>query len=85
MENKTIQRTLYKVLRKTGVRRDRIKLDASFSEDLNFDQVDWALFLFYLEGLFNIQLDDQEITKLSRVNDSLEIVNKRTKFRLAKA
>ena len=85
MENKTIQRTLYKVLRKTGVRRDRIKLDASFSEDLNFDQVDWALFLFYLEGLFNIQLDDQEITKLSRVNDSLEILNKRTKFRLAKA
>lgn len=85
MENKTIQRTLYKVLRKTGVRRDRIKLDASFSEDLNFDQVDWALFLFYLEGLFNIQLDDQEINRLSRVNDSLEIVNKRTKVRLAKA
>ena len=85
MENKTIQRTLYKVLRKTGVRRDRIKLDASFSEDLNFDQVDWALFVFYLEGLFNIQLEDQEITNLSRVNDSLEIVNKRTKVRLAKA
>lgn len=85
MENKTIQRTLYKVLRKTGVRRDRIKLDASFSEDLNFDQVDWALFVFYLEGLFNIQLDDQEITNLSRVNDSLEIVNKRTRVRLAKA
>ena len=85
MENKTIQRTLYKVLRKTGVRRDRIKLDASFSEDLNFDQVDLALFVFYLEGLFNIQLEDQEITNLSRVNDSLEIVNKRTKVRLAKA
>lgn len=85
MENKTIQRTLYKVLRKTGVRRDRIKLDASFNEDLNFDQVDWALFVFYLEGLFNIQLEDQEITNLSRVNDSLEIVNKRTKVRLAKA
>jgi len=85
MENKTIQRTLYKVLRKTGVRRDRIKLDASFNEDLNFDQVDWALFVFYLEGLFNIQLEDQEITNLSRVNDSLEIVNKRTRVRLAKA
>jgi len=85
MENKTIQRTLYKVLRKTGVRRDQIKLDASFSDDLNFDQVDWALFVFYLEGFFNIQLDDQEITKLSRVNDSIEIVNKRTELQLAKA
>ncbi len=85
MENKTIQRTLYKVLRKTGVQRDRIKLEASFNDDLNFDQVDWALFVFYLEGLFNIQLDDQEITNLSRVNDSLEIVNKRTKTNVANA
>jgi acyl carrier protein len=85
MENKTIQRTMYKVLRKTGVSRDRITLDASFNEDLNFDQVDWALFLFYLEGLFNIQLEDQDITNLSRVNDSVEIVNKRTKVQLAKA
>ena len=79
MENKTNQRTLYKVLRKTGVRRDRIKLEASFTDDLNFDQVDWALFVFYLEGFFKIQLDDQEITKLSLVNDTLEIVNKRVK------
>jgi Acyl carrier protein len=85
MENRTIQRTLYKVLRKTGVRRDQIKLEASFTDDLNFDQVDWALFVFYLEGFFNIQLDDQEITNLSRVNDSIEIVNKRTKMRLAQA
>ncbi|MBL7971712.1 MAG: acyl carrier protein [Prolixibacteraceae bacterium] len=78
MENRTIQRTLYRVLRKTGVRRDRIKLDASFKEDLNFDQVDWALFVFYLEGFFKIHLEDQEITKLSLVNDTLEIVNRRT-------
>lgn len=77
MENKTNERTLYKVLRKTGVRRDRIKLDASFNDDLNFDQVDWALFLFYLEGFFNIHLEDQDINKLSLVNDTLKIVNQR--------
>lgn len=78
MENKKNQRTLYKVLRKTGVSRDQIKLEASFNDDLNFDQLDWALFVFYLEGFFKIQLDDQEIRKLSFVNDTLEIVNKRT-------
>lgn len=77
MENKKNQRTLYKVLRKTGVSRDRIKLDASFNDDLNFDQLDWALFVFYLEGFFKIQLDDHEIRNLLLVNDTLEIVNKR--------
>jgi acyl carrier protein len=78
MENKTIQRTLYKVLRKTGVRRDRIKLEASFRDDLNFDQVDWDLFVYYLEGFFKIQLEDQEIRKMSFVNDTVEMVSRRT-------
>lgn len=78
MENKTIQRTLYKVLRKTGVQREQIKLDASFNDDLNFDQLDWTLFVYYLEGFFKIHLEDQEITKLALVNDTVEILSKRT-------
>jgi acyl carrier protein len=78
MENRTIQRTLYKVLRKTGVRRDRIKLEASFQDDLNFDQVDWTLFVYYLEGFFKIQLEDQEIRKMSFINDTIEMVSRRT-------
>jgi len=77
MENKTIKRTLYRVLRKTGVPRDQIKLDASFNEDLNFDQVDWALFVYYLEGSFKIHLEDREINQLSQVDDTLKIVSKR--------
>lgn len=80
MENKTIQRTLYKVLRKTGVHRDRIRLDASFNDDLNFDQLDWVLFVYYLEGFFKIQLEDQEISELALVNDTVKIVNKRKTF-----
>ena len=80
MENKTIQRILYKVLRKTGVHRDRIRLDASFNDDLNFDQLDWALFVYYLEGFFNIQLEDQEISELAFVNDTVKMVHKRAAF-----
>lgn len=77
MENKTMERILYRVLRKTGVPRQQIKLDASFNEDLNFDEVDWALFVYYLEGLFKIHLEDGEINELSQVDDTLKIVSKR--------
>ncbi|OFX61578.1 MAG: hypothetical protein A2066_19660 [Bacteroidetes bacterium GWB2_41_8] len=77
MENKTMKRILYRVLRKTGVPREQIKLEASFNEDLNFDQVDWALFVYYLEGSFKIHLDDREINELSQVDDTLKIVSKR--------
>lgn len=72
-----MNRILYKVLRKTGVPRARIKLNASFNEDLNFDQFDWALFVYYLEGFFKIHLDDREIRELSHVDDTLKIVSQR--------
>ena len=74
MENRTMKRTLYKVLRKTGVPREQIKLEASFNDDLNFDQVDWDLFVYYLERSFNIHLEDKEINELSYVDDTLKIV-----------
>lgn len=77
MENKSMKRTLYKVLRKTGVPRQQIKLEASFEEDLNFDKVDWALFVYYLERFFNINLEDREISQLYHVDDTLKIVSKR--------
>ena len=74
MENKTIRRILYRVLRKTGVPRNEIQLEASFEEDLRFDQVDWALFLYYLEDSFNIAINEDEISRLSRVKDSFKLV-----------
>ncbi|WP_339738023.1 acyl carrier protein [uncultured Sunxiuqinia sp.] len=78
MENKTIRRTLYKVLRKTGVPRKEIELDATFDEDLNFDQVDWALFLYYLEEGFKINVEDEEISRMHQVKDTLNLMESMT-------
>jgi acyl carrier protein len=77
MENKTMERTLYKVLRKTGVPRDQIKPDASFIEDLNFDQLDWTLFVYYLEDYFKIQLEDFDINEFTLVNDIFKVVKRK--------
>ncbi len=74
MENKTARRTLYKVLRKTGVSRDAIELDAKFQDDLKFDNLDWSIFLFFLEETFNIQIADDEASKLYQVKDSLKLL-----------
>ena len=76
MENKTARRTLYKVLRKTGVSRSDIELDASVREDLKFDQLDWTLFLFYLEEQFHINNKDDQARQLHQVKDSLRLLEK---------
>ena len=77
MENKSMQRILYRVLRKTGVRRENINLSASYSDDLRFDQLDWTLFVYYLESFFQIRLTDRDILGMRVVNDTLTLLSER--------
>ena len=71
VEEKSIRRNLYRVLRKTGVTKDNICLSASFIEDLNFDNIDWTIFTYYLERIFNIAVEDDKLNKFGSVNDTL--------------
>ena len=71
MKEKTIRRNLYRVLRKTGVQKEDIRTDASFNDDLKFDTVDWKIFMFYLEGIFDISLQDEEYFRFASINDTL--------------
>lgn len=77
MENKSMRRTLYRVLRKTGVQRENIKLNATFSDDLRFDQVDWTLFIYYLESFFHIRLTDRDISEMRMVSDTLTLLDEK--------
>ena len=71
LTEKSIRRKLYRVLRKTGINKERIQPDASFNNDLNFDKVDWSVFIFFLENIFNISVKDEELNKFGSVNDAL--------------
>jgi len=74
MEEKKIRRNLYRVLRKTGVQKNDIQPEATFRRDLNFDSVDWKIFTFYLEGIFDISVRDEELLNLGSVNDTVKFL-----------
>lgn len=74
MEEKKIRRNLYRALRKTGVQKNDIQPEASFQNDLNFDSVDWKIFTFYLEGIFNISVRDEELLNLGNLNDTVKFL-----------
>ncbi len=76
MEEKKIRRNLYRVLRKTGVQKNNIKLNSSFNDDLQFDPVDWSIFAFYLEGVFKISIDDDDLGKLETVKNTIQYLGK---------
>lgn len=76
MEEKRIRRNLYRVLRKTGVEKKDIRLQASFDRDLRFDGIDWSIFAYYLEGVFNISIEDEELVRLGNVQNTIQFLGR---------
>ncbi len=74
MEEKKVRRNLYRVLRKTGIGKSEIQPEATYNSDLNFDSVDWKIFTFYLEGIFDISVHDEELYNLKNVNDTVNFL-----------
>jgi len=71
MEDKKTRRNLYRVLRKTGVQKNQITPNSSFTNDLRFDATDWQIFAFYLEGIFNISINDEELVNFNTVGNTI--------------
>ena len=74
MEEKKVRRNLYRVLRKTGISKTDIQPEATYNRDLNFDTVDWKIFTFYLEGIFNISVHDEVLFQLRNVDDTVNFL-----------
>lgn len=79
-EEKSIRRKLYRVLRKTGINKENIQPNALFTDDLNFDKIDWTIFIFHLEGIFNISIKDEEFINFGSVNDTLHFLKSELLF-----
>ncbi|MBO4603464.1 MAG: acyl carrier protein [Salinivirgaceae bacterium] len=74
---KQVRLGVYRVLRKVGVNRQYIYPEASFTNDLFFDDIDWKCFLCFVEEQFNIEINDEEAQRLVTVENTIELVNKR--------
>ncbi|MCU4176674.1 acyl carrier protein [Carboxylicivirga sp. N1Y90] len=76
MNAKAIRRNLYKVLRKTGVPKERISEDASFRDELFADELDMNFFLFFLETRFDLAIKNDEIVQLTSVKSTIDYLQR---------
>lgn len=70
-QEKRIRRNLYRALRKTGVKKTLISLDADFDRDLHFNFTDRKIFTYFLERIFNRNLEEDQIQHVGSVRDTL--------------
>ncbi len=76
MKPTTIRRNLYKVLRKTGVPREKIVEDASLREEVLVDEIDMTCFLFLLETKFHVEIDNKEMEHINSIESTIEYLQK---------
>ncbi len=76
MKQETIRRNLYKVLRKTGVPREKIVENAALKEELLMDDIDLTCFLFLLETKFGLEIKNSELPMLDSIDSTIDYLQK---------
>jgi len=74
MESAKIRRNLYRVFRKTGVPKELINENATLNEDLFIDENDMTCFLYYLETNFDVNIKNDEVSRLVSVKDTIDFL-----------
>lgn len=74
---KTIVEKVIEIISKqTGYRKCILKMEHRLEADLEMDSLDRVDFIVELENYFDIEIDDNEISKETRIEDVIDIVKK---------
>ena len=63
------------VVEQLGVKEEEVTPDASFVDDLGADSLDTVELVMALEEEFNCEIPDEEVEKITTVQQAMEYVN----------
>lgn len=68
---------IYRILRRFGADRVEIKPDSKLRDLFEIDEMEWTVFMFFIESKFNISIKPEEELKLVTVQNIIDLINKR--------
>ena len=71
---KTVEEEFIQILNFMGIPNDRIKNEASFTNDYDFDDSQFVCLALYIGIFFKINLKDTEYRKLDTVGNAIDFV-----------
>lgn len=64
------------IAKELGIEKDQVKLDSRLAEDLGADSLDAVELIMAIEDEFGIEVDDEAATKIKKVSDIVEFLEK---------
>ena len=64
------------IAKELGIEKEKINLDSRLAEDLGADSLDAVELIMALEDEFGIEVDDEAATKIKKVSDIVEFLEK---------
>ncbi len=61
-----------------GVDESDVKLEASFTDDLNADSLDLVEMIMSLEEKFHVQISDEDAEKITTVGEAVDFIEEHT-------
>ena len=65
------------IAEQTGIDESEIKLESTFTEDLNIDSLDMVELVLELEEEYGIEIDEDDADKIKTIGDVVNYINER--------
>lgn len=76
-----IDRTpIFEIFKDLGLRKEQIKLDSRFENDLDYDELDWLLLQYFIENRMQVHIGDSDIENISTIGDLVNLVENKRRY-----
>ncbi|MFD1677246.1 acyl carrier protein [Alicyclobacillus fodiniaquatilis] len=75
MANEVLDRVKKIIVDRLSVDEDKIKMDATFKDDLGADSLDIVELIMELEDEFDLEISDEDAEKISTVGDVVTYIS----------
>jgi len=78
---KKIEEKFSLIFKYMGIPKEQIRMEASFTNDFDFEEFQFACLVFYIGSYFKINIRERDYTELNTIGSAMDFVRRKLKRR----
>ena len=72
-----IEEKFFLIFKYMGIPKEQIRMEASFANDLYFEEFQFACLVFYIGSYFKINIRETDYTELNTIGNAMDFVKRK--------